>query len=293
MKYLSLLLLVFVISCDNQSSNSTTGLNAISEADAFEYSFEPGNVEIAEIVADEIDYKEGLVSTAPKQEQKIIKTARLTFEVKHPDSTHSKILGLARRYDGVVQKDNSGKDYNKIYRNLIVRVPTANFQEFIDGVSEGVGYFDVREISQKDVAEEFVDLKARLIAKRELEGRYLELLTKAKNVEEMLQIERQLAIIREEIESKQGRLQFLQNRVSMSTVHISFYKTTAETSITVSYGQKMGNALRGGWNGVSAFFLGILYLWPLLLLGIILTLVLRSYVKRNRARTVREKIHSS
>src|SRR5690606_21846616 len=214
--------------------------------------------------------------------QKIIKTARLAFETKDVEATHQKILKLASQNKGLVQSDNSGKDYNRIYKNLTVRIPTENFQQFIDGISEGVDYVDHRDISRQDVSEEFIDLEARLKAKRTLEERYLELLKKANKVEEMLQIERELSNIREEIEAKQGRLQYLQNQVSMSTVNIEFYKTTAETGITQSYGQKMKNALQGGWNGISVFFLGILYLWPLFLVALIIVFVLRIFLKNRR-----------
>ena len=195
----------------------------------------------------------------------------------------------------MVQNDNSGKSYNRIYKNITVRIPTENFQKFIDGISEGVEYFDRKDISRQDVSEEFVDLEARQKAKRVLEDRYLELLKKANKVEEMLQIERELSNIREEIEAKQGRLQYLQNQVSMSTVHIEFYKTTAETGITQSYGQKMKNALQGGWNGISVFFLGVLYLWPLFLVAIMIVIVLLAFgvhfLIRNRlAKRVAERL---
>lgn len=216
------------------------------------------------------------------EEQKIIKTARLVFETNELEETHQKILKLTNKYKGLIQNDNSGKDYNRIYKNLTIRIPTENFQSFIDGISSGVDFFDQKEISQKDVAEEFVDLQARLKAKRELENRYLELLKQAKTVEDMLQLERELFNIREEIEARQGRLQFLENRVSMSTVTIDFYKTTAETGITQSYGQKIKNAFRGGWNGISVFFLGIIYLWPLFVFGIIAFLLIRSFLYKKK-----------
>jgi plasmid stabilization system protein ParE len=221
------------------------------------------------------------------QEQKIIKTAHLAFETKDVLETHKLVLALATQYKGLIQNDNSGKSYNRIFRTLIIRVPTENFQSFIDGVSEGVSYFDQKEISRQDVSEEFVDLEARLKAKRELEKRYLELLKQAKNVKEMLEIERELSNIREEIEAKQGRLQFLQNRVSMSTVNLDFYTLTSETGITQSYGQKMINSLKGGWDGISVFFLGLLYLWPLFVIAIIAVFLLRKLLKRNKKKSVK------
>ncbi len=268
MKIVSTLLLLFVLGCSNGSSHknyegdSSMGYMDVTEEIPITQQFAP--------------------PPPPEQEQKIIKTARLVFETQDVEATHKKILQLASQYKSLVQSDNSGKDYNRIYKNLTVRIPTENFQPFIDGISEGVDYFDQRDISRQDVSEEFVDLEARLKAKRVLEERYLELLKKANKVEEMLQIERELSNIREEIEAKQGRLQYLQNQVSMSTVNIEFYKTTAETGITQSYGQKMKNAFQGGWNGISVFFLGVLYLWPLFLFAIIIIVIIRIFLKRRK-----------
>lgn len=271
MKLVSAILFLFLAACSNSSKNSD-----FNEAVANGYS----------VAGEAIPVAEQRVSAppppSPEVEQKIIKTARLVFETEDVETTHREILQLATKYNGLVQSDNSGKDYNRIYKNLIIRIPTKNFQPFIDGISEGVAYFDHRDISHQDVSEEFVDLEARLRAKRELENRYLELLKKANNVKEMLEIERELSNIREEIEAKQGRLQYLQSQVAMSTVTIEFYKTTAETGITQSYGTKMKHALQGGWNGISVFFLGILYLWPLFLVAIIVIVILRIFLKKRK-----------
>ncbi len=268
MKFVSALLFLFFLAC---GQSGDTGNFEVAESKMG--NFEP-----------EADYIEETIVAEKTEapEQKIIKTARLAFETQKPDETHQKILQLAQEYKGIIQNDNSGKGYNRIFRNMTVRVPSENFQKFIDAISEGVDYFDQRDISRQDVTEEFVDLEARLKAKRELEKRYLELLSQAKNVKEMLEIERELSNIREEIEAKQGRLQYLQNRVSMSTVNIEFYKLTSETGITQSYGQKMLNSLKGGWDGISIFFLGLLYLWPLFLIAIVAIIVIRRLLKKRR-----------
>ena len=274
MKAFSILVSVFVLGCSNGEKSGD-----FSEMETPSASYEMSSE--SDVISEE---KQELTynSNEVEQAQKIIKTARLVFETPEVETTHKKILQLANQNKGLVQSDNSGKDYNRIFKNLIIRVPTENFQQFIDGISEGVSYFDQKDISRQDVSEEFVDLEARLKAKRILEERYLELLKKANNVKEMLEIERELSTIREEIEAKQGRLQYLQSQVSMSTVNIEFYKLTAESGITQSYGQKMKNALHGGWNGVSLFLLGILYLWPLFIFAIIIIIVIRIFLKRKK-----------
>jgi len=272
MKFLSVLLFGFALAC---SQGNSSGEDLVSKEKS--YALEEEVAITNELNAEYIEKDQ---ITGVEAEQKIIKTAHLTFETKDPESTHEKILRLTKECKGFIQSDHSGKDYGRINFNMVIRIPTENFQRMIDNVSEGVEYFDQKEISRQDVTEEFVDLKARLKAKRQLEERYLQLLKQAKNVKEMLEIERELSGIREEIEAKEGRLQYLQNKVSLSTVYINFYKTTRSKGVSLSYGQKMTNALKGGWNGISVFFLGILYIWPLLLILGILIFILRRYIKR-------------
>lgn len=203
-------------------------------------------------------------------EQKIIKESQLRFETQDLDKTYHQIKKTVNQNKGFIQDDNSNKSYNTVTRHLIIRIPTNQFQNTLDSISKGVAYFDTKRITSKDVTEEFIDIEARLKAKKTLEKRYLELLDKAKNVKEILEIERELSNIREEIEAKQGRLKYLQNKVSLSTVDIEFYKYTSEGPVNTSYGTKMWNAVKSGFNGISIFFLGLLNIWPFIILGIIL-----------------------
>ena len=105
---------------------------------------------------------------------------------------------------------------------------------------------------------------------------------KAKTVKEILEIERELSNIREEIEAKQGRLKYLQNKVSLSTINIEFYKLTSSAPVATSYGTKMWNAVKGGFDGISIFFLGILYVWPLIVIVGIGIFLLRRWLKKSK-----------
>lgn len=267
--FLSFLL---IISCENAESGSFK-----TSEPGIVYESYDDDMELEEVVVEE---------TAPDAQviaQKIIKTGNLRFETQNMTATHQHILDVIKQTDGYIQNDNSGKQsYGGVFQNLTVRVPTGNFQTALDDISKGVAYFDEKTISQKDVTEEFVDLNARLKAKRALEDRYINLLSKAKNVKEMLEIERELAEIREEIEAKQGRLKYLKSQVSLSTLHINFYKNEVTTQVTYSYGSKMGNALKSGWNGVSVFFLGLLHLWPFLILLSIGAYFMRRWIKNKQ-----------
>jgi len=189
-------------------------------------------------------------------DQKIIKTSVLKFETQDLDKTYSNIARYVKQNNGFIQSDNANKSYNKISRSLQIRIPSKNFQKTLDSITSKVSYFDTKKITAKDVSEEFIDIEARLKAKKTLEERYLQLLTKAKNVKEMLEIEKELSNIREEIESKQGRLKYLKNKVAFSTFNIDFYRLNVVPTVSQSYGSKMWNAVKSGFNGLSLFLLG-------------------------------------
>jgi hypothetical protein len=200
-------------------------------------------------------------------EQKIIKTGDIRFETNDLGETYNQLMAAVKKHNAIIQNDTEGKDYGLVFRKIIVRVPSKNFDLFLSDISKGVAYFDNKEISSQDVTEEYIDIDARLKAKKVLESRYLELLKKANKVTEMLEIEKQLSAIREEIEAKEGQLRYMQSQISMSTITIEFYKTVAnEGGATISYGSKIWNAIKSGFNGISSFFIGILSIWPFLII---------------------------
>ncbi|HLU50656.1 MAG TPA: DUF4349 domain-containing protein [Flavobacteriaceae bacterium] len=272
MKTISLFLFSMVLAC-SQSKSGDYAYTQFEEAElAVEDSYSGTTY----------DGTQSTTNLQVVEEAKIIKTANLRFPANNIDKTHASIKSLVSKHNGIIQEDRSGKGYNELYRDMVIRIPSQHFQTVIDSISAGVDYFDQNNISQQDVSEEFVDLQARLKAKRQLENRYLELLKQAKNVTEILEIERELSVIREEIEAREGRLKFLENRVSYSTINVYFYKTTTDAGVTKSYGSKMGHAIKSGWNGLSVFFLGLLHIWPFFVILFILIFVLKRYLSRRK-----------
>ncbi|MFD2822555.1 DUF4349 domain-containing protein [Lacinutrix iliipiscaria] len=271
MKYLvTLFILILPLACSNNSSKNEGSYDATEAS--------------SEMALEEVSNSQSSVSFQNNTiDQKLIKESFLRFQTQDLDKTYQHIIKYVEQNNGFIQDDNSNKSYNRLSRNLIIRMPSVSFQKTIDSISNHVEYFDTKRISSKDVTEEFIDIEARLKAKKTLEARYLELLSKAKNVKEILEIERELSSIREEIEAKQGRLKYLQNKVSLSTLNIEFYKLTAENGVTVSYGTKMVNAIKSGFNGISLFFLGLLHIWPFILILIFCIFLFKRWLnKKNK-----------
>lgn len=229
------------------------------------------------------DQDKNLDAPSPKIEQKIIKQASLRFETNDLEETYKQIQTAVKQSQGKVQSDSEGKDYGTLYRNITIRVPSQNFDNFINTISKGVSYFERKEITAEDVTEQYIDLTTRLKNKRKLEERYLQILQKAAKISEILEIEKQISIIREEIEAKEGQLKYLENRVSESTVTIEFFKNLPEQeAVQLSYGSKVWTAVKSGFFSLSSFFISIISIWPFIIIIVVLAYFIRKRIKRKK-----------
>lgn len=218
------------------------------------------------------------------KELKIIKTGNVRYQVNNLDNESQKILDLTKKHQGYIQNENSQNSSYEISKNYAIRIPHQSFDGFILDLSKGVSYFDYKNIQAQDVTEEFIDIEARLKTQKELEKRYLALLNQAKNIKEILDIEKELNSIRQEIESKEGRLKYLQNKVSWSTIDVSIYKLQPQSAnVSVSYFSKIWNAIKSGWNGLLSFFIGLLHIWPfLIILSLIIWFIKRKWAAKKQ-----------
>jgi hypothetical protein len=211
--------------------------------------------------------------------RKLIKTGYITFETTDLKATKLQILDAVKKYKGYIASDNESKQYNRISNSIRIRVPAANFDQLLNDASKGITIFDEKNISVDDVTAEFLDVAARIKTKKALEARYLKLLDKAKKVSEMLEIERQLGQLRTEIEAVTGRLKYLKSQVSYATLNINYYKNIPTEN---KFGNKFTNGFKNGWDNLIWFFVGIINIWPFVLLFIGLLFGIRSIRKKRR-----------
>ena len=78
-----------------------------------------------------------------------------------------------------------------------------------------------RKQRAEDVTEQYLDLEAQIANKKRLEERIQELLQKPGELKDLIEVERELARVRGEVEQLEGRLKFLQNRTSFTTITIT------------------------------------------------------------------------
>src|SRR5690606_24485640 len=169
------------------------------------------------------------------------------------------------------------KNSYEISSNISIRIPADNFDNFIEEITLGVEHFDRKEINVQDVTAEFVDIEARLKTKKELENRYVEILKQANTVSEILEVERQIGDLRAEIESFEGRLKYLNNQVSYSTLNVRIYETLSGHT---EFGKKFKEGFKNGWDNLMLFFVLLVNIWPFIFIVFGLIIIIRILRKR-------------
>lgn len=209
-----------------------------------------------------------------KENRKLIWTAGLEFQVKNVDKSTEEINALSSKYGGFVSDMNLSNNSHRISNTITVRIPNAKFQVFVSAIKGESIFMDRADISSQDVTEEFVDIHARLKAKREVRDRYIEVLkTKTGSVKDIIEAEEAIRVITEEIEAKEGRLRFLTDRVDLSTVTIMMYEKVkfvdSPERFEKDYSDEVGESFGTGWQAVKVILLGFISIWPLLFVGFI------------------------
>ncbi|RZJ60347.1 MAG: DUF4349 domain-containing protein, partial [Flavobacterium sp.] len=183
-----LLLLLAIAGCKNINENSDI---AVEEVAAMELPPSPP-------ASADKSRMDNASTTPGSVQQKVIKNAEIRFETHDLSATAVKVNAAVAKYRAQVQNDSENKSDYSFNRVMTIRIPAQNFDAFIGEIGKGVSYFDQKVISSQDVTEEYVDIEARLKAKKVLEARYLDLIGKAKKVSEVLEIEKELSAIRED-----------------------------------------------------------------------------------------------
>ena len=224
-------------------------------------------------------------------ERKIIRDADLQLESAVPEETQQKIAAIVEGKGGfVVQSTQSSSNSQVTTRDTVsmsARVPAEKFNEALNEIRQTASRVVVETVQGKDVTEEFVDIQARLRAKKALEEQFLEIMKRANSVEDALNVQRQLGEVRGEIEQIEGRLRFLENQTSLSTIKVSIRTPTAFSASSSGFFYQLGEAVSSGFNVALSFVLAlvtiIIALLPFFLFIVLpLGFLIRYFIRKNR-----------
>jgi hypothetical protein len=214
----------------------------------------------------------------------------INVETDNFKSYNTQIHELITKWGGYIAKEEESSADSRINNLLTIKVPTDLFDEAVANITSLKGKMMVKQISSQDVTAEVIDIRTRAEAKKRIRLRYLDMLQKAKNIEEIIQVEHEISNIQEQIEAAEGRLNYLTHATSYSTIELSFFQVLDTKSIddqNPGYAKRFLLALNEGLKWVGNLVILLATLWPVWLFTLITILI----IKRVRLISVKVNKH--
>jgi uncharacterized protein DUF4349 len=176
--------------------------------------------------------------TTEAADRKIIRNAEITIEVPSTTDAQHQVTSIAETHGGFVvtseakQRESNDPAQRTLDIKLVVRVPSNQFGRAFDEIKKLAGNTPSENVTSQDVTEDFIDLEARIKTQKALEVQFLEIMRQANKISDALEVQRQIAEVRTDIEKLEGRKRFLENRSSLSTINVNIQTPKPVIAVT-------------------------------------------------------------
>ncbi|MCK5848458.1 MAG: DUF4349 domain-containing protein [Caldisericia bacterium] len=232
-----------------------------------------------------------------KIERKIIRNANVSLEVENPVESLSEIELKIKTLNGWLVESSSSGYENNSSAEIQVRIPEEELDEFLVWI-DSIGKISYKRLYADEITLEYYDYQARLENARNQKQQYLEIMGKANNVKDVLEVQNHIDMVQERIDSYARRIEVWNIQVANSLVAIDLYQSSRAvvTSKDPEWNpltlKEMNKRLRNGlvsfFNGLTVFLQGALilfltvFIWIFLLLWLIWIIIKK--VKKNKKR---------
>ena len=249
-----------------------------------------GSVEFKRVSLNESEKAEE--TSAAALDRKIIRNADLTMEVSSTTDTQHRIVSIAEAHGGFVvtseakQRDSKEPAGRALDIKLVVRIPENQFGSALDQIRGLTNNLTEEKVTGQDVTEEFIDLEARIRTQKALEAQFLQIMRQTGKIVDALEVQRQIAEVRSDIERLEGRKRFLENRSSLSTITVNIVApkpmvVVPTTGFRASVGDAVSESIEVG-SGILLFVVRFAIVMIPISLFVLLPggLVLRYFIRR-------------
>ena len=230
------------------------------------------------------------ISTPPtslgNEEKKIQRNANISIEVKNLDESIDKLNEIILLFNAeIISSNKGGIDFGQPYANIRIRVLSGNLDSAINEFKKLSTKIISENIYTNDVTEEFIDTEARLKIMKSTEDRFNSLLLKSETVEEIIQVEKELMRIRGDIESLEGRLNYLSKTTDTSEINLNLNEQIPITGESWKINDSFTSALQNlssfaKW--LADFIINIIVFIPAIIVIALIIIFLRKLIKNRK-----------
>ena len=230
-------------------------------------------------------------------ERKLIRKIYLSTETEDMDTLLAAIDSKVSALGGYMESREvyTGSRYASYdsmrHADLVIRIPKDKLDEFVAHVGKESNITSSNETSD-DVTLTYVAVQSRMTALQKEEARLLELIDKAANLSELLELEKRLTEVRTDLENVTSQLLLYDNLVDFGTIEISISEVQKLTPVQEpGFFNRIGSgfmeSLRNLWTFLKelAIFLVVAspYLVTIGAVAFVIVLIIRLSIRRKRA----------
>ncbi|MDD5018372.1 MAG: DUF4349 domain-containing protein [Eubacteriales bacterium] len=242
----------------------------------------------------DIDIDSAASILEPSVDRKIIYSAYIETQTTNYNEDYQSIMDSLDAVGGYVEdayeygtEPEDWQDEGR-YANLTLRVPSDKFDSFIT-MLKGLGKTISSSVSGEDISLQYYDVETKLEILSNRKERLLELLDQNPNLDDLLELERELSDVIYDIEMQQTSLRTYDSLIDFSTVTITLQEVNEITEVVTSEDTTIGERISSGFYSVLSvladFGEGLLVFVlagsPILLILAVIIIVIIVLVKRS------------
>ena len=160
----------------------------------------------------------------PDSGRKVIRNAAIGIVVTDVPTSVKAIRGIVASISGAFVSQ-TGIAGNQPYRisSITLRVPAERFDETIERIRAHGREVVAEDVTGRDVTAAFTDIESRMRNAQATEKQLLEIMATSRTVKDTLEVQREVAKVREQVEMFQGQLNVLADQAALSTITVNLH----------------------------------------------------------------------
>lgn len=196
--------------------------------------------------------------------RKLIRNGEMSIEVRDFDATARKVTEIAQSFGGYVADSQASGDGGRRSGTMTIRVRADAFDEALKAL-RALGKVQTEHVGTQDITKAYTDLEARLRVKSDAAERIREILkSRSAKLADVLEAEKQLSALIEQIEVMRGERRFYDQQVALSTISADLHEpeAVARPSAFAPLRTALRNSLSTLSESLAGFVTGTLYVLP-------------------------------
>ena len=257
------------------------------------------------IAAEESAANTGSGVSAVAVERIVIKNADLSIVVADVEGRMKNIQIMAEKMGGFVVSSNLYQSYTNDYievpeAQIVIRVPSEKLEDAMNQIKKDTVEVQTENVSGQDVTAEYVDLQSRLKNYEAAESQLNEILKKATDTTDVVNIFNQLVYYREQIELVKGQIKYYEEAAALSAISVHIIAEETIKPVVIGKWEPKGVALEAVQDlidfmkGFTEFLIRfVIYILPVLILIAIpfylMFLGVRAIFRKMRGKSVKKQ----